>query len=141
MIDKTSCTGCLLCEMACSLTKSGRVGHSKSAIRVLSDDHRGLDVPVVCRHCKAPPCEKVCPVNAIVRNKNSGAVLLNKEKCIGCNECVPACPFRAIHMDSEDAQLIKCDLCGGKPECVEWCPTGAIRFVEIRTLVAEKVLS
>lgn len=120
--------------MACSLAKTGTFNPVKARIWI----HRGtsgLDVPMICRHCLVPPCEKVCPVEEgrpIQREKNTGIVILSHQGCIGCYECVKACPFGAIRVDPHVGQPFKCDLCGGDAECVKWCPTGAIEYVDTK---------
>ena len=47
------------------------------------------------------------------------------EKCNGCKKCIPSCPYDAIQMVSEIAEidLEKCTLCGA---CVSACPFDAI---------------
>ncbi len=45
-------------------------------------------------------------------------------KCIGCNKCVPVCPFAAINMIDKKAVMNEaCTLCG---VCVQICPVQAI---------------
>lgn len=48
-----------------------------------------------------------------------------KETCIGCAKCIRACPYDAIEMADNVAEidLKKCTLCGA---CVESCPVDAI---------------
>ena len=48
-----------------------------------------------------------------------------KETCIGCAKCIRACPYDAIEMADNLAEidLKKCTLCGA---CVESCPVDAI---------------
>ena len=130
------CVNCRICEMACSLSKTGMFNPVKSRVWI-QRDKEGLNVPMICRHCLSPPCEKACPVEGekpIFRDKETGIVHFSSENCIGCYECVKACPFGAIRVDPEVEQVFKCDLCGGDPECAKWCPTGAIRYVERRTI-------
>ncbi len=47
------------------------------------------------------------------------------EKCVGCRQCVKACPFEAIAMQDRVARidLTKCTVCGA---CVETCKFDAI---------------
>ncbi len=65
---------------------------------------------------------------------NMGVVVIDEQKCIGCKQCVQACPFGAIQMHPVTKKAIKCDLCGGKPKCVEICrtahPPGVIRLAK-----------
>jgi anaerobic dimethyl sulfoxide reductase subunit B (iron-sulfur subunit)/Tat-targeted selenate reductase subunit YnfG len=67
-------------------------------------------------------------------------VLIDSELCIGCKECIEACPFGAPQFDPEQEIVGMCNLCahrldqGLKPACVEHCPTEAIKFGEINEL-------
>ena len=52
------------------------------------------------------------------------AVIIDKNKCVGCNLCVPVCPFAAIDMVKGIAVINdQCTLCGA---CLEICPVTAI---------------
>ena len=132
----TLCVSCRICEMACALEKSGMFNPVKARIWI-HKNKKGLDTPMICRHCLVPPCEKACPVEGqkpIQRNKENGIVSLSQENCIGCYECVKACPFGAVRVDPHTSEAFKCDLCGGDPECVKWCPTGAIQYVDTKAV-------
>ena len=62
------------------------------------------------------------------------AVIVNKDQCIGCGACVPACPFDAIEMQDGKAYINeKCTMCGA---CVPVCPVEAISREEIERTVA-----
>lgn len=52
------------------------------------------------------PCEEICPVDAISRNKN-GVQEINPDKCINCGKCVAACPFTAITQKSNLVEIFK----------------------------------
>ncbi|MFA6435208.1 MAG: electron transfer flavoprotein subunit alpha [Elusimicrobiales bacterium] len=48
------------------------------------------------------------------------------KKCIGCNKCVPVCPFAAIQLIEKKAVINEaCTLCGA---CVQVCPVTAIEI-------------
>jgi Fe-S-cluster-containing hydrogenase component 2 len=71
---------------------------------------------------------EVCPVSAITRDKDTNAVIINEEKCIGCRECITACPFHIILVDPKTKKVVKCDLCKGAPRCAKVCPKAAIIY-------------
>lgn len=117
------CTGCRICELICSLGKTGEINIYRARIKIEPLDTLGSFKPVICRHCVKPACFSACPVpGAMVREEQTGAVRIVKEECIGCRACADACPFGAIRLDPEGNPL-KCDLCGGDPLCVRHCPT------------------
>ncbi|MFC1824995.1 4Fe-4S dicluster domain-containing protein [Thermodesulfobacteriota bacterium] len=137
LLSKPSlCVNCRTCEMACSLEKAGMFSPVKSRIWI-HKNKKGQDAPMICRHCLNPPCQKACPIKEdkpIKKDKNTGIVNLFMETCIGCYECVKACPFGAMRIDPHSGEVIKCNLCGGDPECVKWCPTGAIQYVDTKAI-------
>lgn len=130
LFNSELCTGCRACELACSFHFENLFAPSKSRIRVVRIDEEGIDVPVGCEHCDDAVCMLVCPVKALILDKETGAVVLNPEICIGCKECLAVCPFGAIHYDEENKLFYKCDLCNGEPECVKWCVTEAIKYYQ-----------
>jgi Fe-S-cluster-containing dehydrogenase component len=130
MFNAELCTGCRACELACSFHFNEKFVPSKSRIRIVRMDEEGIDVPVGCEHCDDAVCMLVCPVKALYLDKETGAVVLDPDICIGCKECLAVCPFGAIHYDEDDKKFYKCDLCGGEPECVKWCVTGAVKVYD-----------
>lgn len=130
IFDANLCTGCRACELACSFHCEGVFQPSKSRIRIVKLDEDGIDVPVGCEHCEDAVCIAVCPVKAIKRDERIYAVLIDSSICIGCKECMVACPFGAIQFDEEKRIFYKCDICEGEPECVKWCFTKAIQYSE-----------
>ncbi|MFO7962320.1 MAG: 4Fe-4S dicluster domain-containing protein [Desulfobacterales bacterium] len=87
-----------------------------------------------CYHCSEPICIEACPVDAIKKRKEDGIVTVDRNLCIGCKECLNACPFGAPQFEESnpDPKMQKCDLCldrwmeGKKPICVTACPTRAL---------------
>ena len=75
---------------------------------------------------------KGCIAGAISRDE-TGTVVIDKNKCVGCYTCVAMCPYGAVMPDSDGHAAQKCELCtanGKKPAGVEGCPNGAIVFEE-----------
>lgn len=118
-VDKTKCTGCLLCEITCSLCHYGEIQREMSAVRVqLSDLDQGLHRPVLCRQCRKMTCQTSTGRDADTSLKTRFFWEHDPEK-------KAACPFNALF--SFNGRLIHCDLCQGDPECVKSCPTGALK--------------
>lgn len=86
-----------------------------------------------CMHCGDPACAKGCPEEAI-ETQESGAVVIQAEKCVGCGYCTHNCPFGVPKVDKETNKSTKCDLCfdriaeGMEPACAKTCTADAIRF-------------
>jgi Fe-S-cluster-containing dehydrogenase component len=47
----------------------------------------------VCFHCDDPTCAQVCPADAIKKGEDGVVQSALKPRCIGCSNCVLACPF------------------------------------------------
>lgn len=129
VVNHAICTGCKTCTLACSLSHHQICNPALSRVHIMKWPEDGLDIPVVCRQCAKAPCAKACPVEAIVRNPQTGAWLVDPERCIGCRDCLQACPFGAISLHPETQEVLKCDLCGGEPQCARFCEIGALKFV------------
>ena len=57
-----------------------------------------------------------------------------KSRCIGCSNCVLACPFGVPRYVAAIDQMVKCDMCydrtsiGKKPMCATVCPSQALYY-------------
>jgi len=79
-------------------------------------------LPVLCMHCNDAPCLATCPVDGVIYRRKDGLVIIDPEKCTGCQACVDACPTQALKFgeksDLKDliakAELMKPEL-GAKP--------------------------
>lgn len=123
-----ACTGCQLCQAACSLHMFGGYNPHKSMLKITRMWENMAHVPVVCEQCADPMCQRVCPVRAITRDEQSKAVVIDQEKCIACGLCGQYCPLGMIHVEPDTKKAYKCDLCGGQPACVEACPVQALEL-------------
>ena len=88
-----------------------------------------------CYHCAEPACMKACPVGAISQTE-SGYVLIDQNKCIGCGYCASNCPWGVPKTDKLQDKTYKCTGCidrvenGLLPACVHTCQPGALHFGE-----------
>ena len=135
MFFRQDCMGCHACEVACK--QEHGLGVGPRLVRVLED---GADfTPVYCHHCAKAPCKQACPADAIRRTVD-GRVLIDPALCIGCKECMEACPFGAMQFDDQRDVAVKCDMCiqrienGQRPACSSVCATGCIYYGETRGL-------
>lgn len=125
-VDINKCTGCRMCETACTMYHTGRVNRNMARIKVINLFHSGIDGPVVCQQCKERFCMD-CPSDAITLGKH-GEVIISPTLCTLCGKCERNCPIGAIQIFKNFVYV--CDLCGGSPKCVEACTEGAISFVQ-----------
>jgi Fe-S-cluster-containing dehydrogenase component len=131
-VDIEKCVGCHMCEVACSLRNTGRVQPSRSRIKVIGYEKRGFYhnyIPMVCQQCSTPLCMEACPTNAISRDAETGAMVVDDEACVGCRVCNMVCPIGGVSIDPATDVAYKCDLCGGDPECVKYCYHEALEYV------------
>ncbi len=129
VVDQDRCNGCGLCEIACSLAKTGEWDKSRSRIRVCGWETERVYLPILCRSCLEPVCTTVCPVNAVHRDE-VGAIRVDRERCVNCFSCVSACPNGGLHVDPVERKVVRCDQCGGDPVCVRYCGETALLYMD-----------
>jgi len=145
MVDTESCVGCNACEVACKQEHNLPVG--PRWIRVHPDEPREIAgkpqlryIVSHCIHCCHPSCKDACPANAITKRED-GIVLVDEERCTGCQDCIEACPLQVMQFDSEKNVAGKCDLCvdrlgrGLPPACAAACPSHCIYFGDISEVI------
>ena len=122
------CIGCLSCMISCAAVNQQDHSILKSAILIkTSGGLSGKFIAVVCHACKDDvPCAQACPSGAL-SVRPAGGVLLDKEKCLGCQRCVSACTVNAVNFDAETRLPIICKHCG---VCTRFCPHECISMKE-----------
>ena len=167
-IDVTRCIGCSTCAMACKVENNLPQGIWWN--RVITDGGEENDAPageypslkmnqytVSCQHCENPACAKVCPVGATYKDEQTGVVIQDFDKCIGCRMCMTACPYTGVRSFNWDEPVYaldyaigdvdapshqkhtveKCTFCrhrlekGLLPACVDVCPGRARIFGDL----------
>ena len=132
-IDPQRCIGCRACVEACSECPD----HGGYSMIHLDDLARAVTVqtaPTVCMHCDEPACAIVCPADAIHKGPDGVVHTAMTERCIGCANCVLACPFGVPKVDTRRDMMMKCDLCYDRtsrdlrPMCATVCPSGALFY-------------
>jgi len=127
-VDPSKCTGCGICEYACTQEKNEQWDPLKSRIRVIRLTPM-LNTTMTCRFCNNAPCVKACPEKALTQTETTGLLNINERKCNGCDWCIQACPYGGITLDPDRRVVITCDLCNGEPKCIEFCPEEALELV------------
>ena len=132
-IDYSRCIGCQACLQACEECDTHR-GVSMIHLEVIQRHDSVQTAPQVCMHCEDPICAQVCPADAIKKTPDGIVQSSLKPRCIGCSNCVMACPFGVPKYFGEIDQMMKCDMCydrtsaGLRPMCATVCPSGALAF-------------
>lgn len=136
LFDLNRCTGCNACELACSTENELGWGRSWREVVPFNPERQpgmpSFHLSVACHHCEEAPCLSQCPTLAITRDPETGAVLVDEGRCIGCRYCSWVCPYDVPRFDESSSVMTKCTSCnhrlheGKEPACVEACPTAAL---------------
>lgn len=139
LINTKRCVGCYSCRIACQMKND--LSDTEGFIHFAHLENGTYPtvsnevVPMQCMHCEDAPCEKVCPTHA-THITDSGVVLVDETKCIGCKYCIAACPYNVRITIKETGVVEKCRFCWdgdkpGDPACVKTCITGARVFGDL----------
>jgi Fe-S-cluster-containing dehydrogenase component len=132
-IDYSRCIGCRACVQACEECDTHR-GVSMIHLETIERRDSVQTAPQVCMHCEDPICARVCPADAIKQTADGVTQSSLKPRCIGCSNCVLACPFGVPKYFGVLDQMMKCDYCydrtstGKRPMCATVCPSQALSF-------------
>jgi len=136
-VDTSLCVECRACVAACSLENGMGV-----KVRNLHTVNNGVisnlplfTLSLACNHCETAACMDGCPSKAYYRDDNTGAVIIDGSKCIGCGYCTWNCAYGAPVLNESKGFIEKCTFCnhliseGFEPACSVACPTGALGFL------------
>ena len=137
-----ACMGCGLCEVYCTvqhsktkdIIKAFNKETPKPISRVRLEVHKPISFAIQCRNCEDAPCVTACLSGAMTKDKETGLIKHNKDKCIGCWTCVMVCPYGALKKNVSGRVVAKCDLCQEleSPTCVANCPNRALVIKEVK---------
>lgn len=136
-----NCIQCYGCEAACKMWRLTEQGLKwRRVINIWDGEYPNVtcsSVSISCQHCTAPACVEVCPSNAISKRQSDGLVLVDHDKCTGCQACLMACQYDVPQFGA-NGLMQKCDMClsergspdasSSAPPCVRTCPTHALEF-------------
>ena len=85
IVDGDKCVGCRMCELICSMVRTGEYNPEKSCIKVLRNPELDVSIPVIdvrCDYCGK--CTDWCFLEAIRFVEWEEAAIMRKDARIGC---------------------------------------------------------
>lgn len=159
MISSKKCTGCHMCELACSAWHEGAYRPSVARLYSEVNPTTGKTKGHTCLQLGCAKCQKACPTGAIVTKEITlkipgdfaakekigdevkGYVLVVEEElCTNCGECYDVCPTDTIHPHPDREVAFKCDLCDGDPQCIAFCQNPHVLAVDVKVDKADRDL-
>ena len=119
VIHQERCIGREACTVACRIENKGfhgwiRIHTMNSASKDTPTGHfpelKMHFLPILCQHWENPHCADACRLEGI-RKREDGPVVLNKDRCDGCQACLGACPYDAIIFNYKTGKAEKCNFC------------------------------
>ena len=168
VIDVNRCVACSTCVVGCKVENN--LPKDMWWNKVINEGGENPDSPagtyggemsmhsytLACQHCDDPACVAVCPAGATYKDTETGIVLQEADKCIGCGLCLEACPYDVRKLQEDEPVYYsdfgfgaanvpqhvagtaeKCTFCyhrvkdGDVPFCVEVCPGRARIFGDL----------
>ena len=137
--DADECVGCGVCGLMCALYHYGEQSPSLSRSKLVRDPFTYDHSWYVCQQCETADCYHACPEKDKARkiDPTTKAKYVNEEECIGCGECIKACPQEPARVKMHPIKdvAMNCDLCRGRddgPICVQFCTMHALSYTQVR---------
>lgn len=137
-VDLDACSGCKACVVACHNLNNLESDETWRKVGWLTSYTANLPIvqhlTTACHHCVEPACLTGCPVQAYVKDDETGIVKHLDDQCFGCKYCTMMCPYEVPQYSHTLGIVRKCDMCsqrlahGEAPACVQACPNQAIRI-------------
>ena len=163
LYDSSKCTACKGCQIACKcwnglpsptgLNENEFTGalqnppdiNGDTRLIITFNEHdaeKGMSNKSVAwafgrrssQHCSDAPCARICPGGALAKDEETGLVVVDDSRCIGCRYCSSACPFDVPRFYGSRGKVNKCTGCidrvenGMAPACVTTCQPGALQL-------------
>ncbi len=138
-IDYSRCIGCDACVQACAKCNTHR-GVSMIHPETIAPRESVQTAPQICMHFEEPSCAQVFPADAIKKTPDGVVQSSLKPRCIGCSNCVMACPCGVPKYEIDIDKMMKSDMCydrssvGKKPMCATVCPSGALTYTTVQDI-------
>ena len=152
LISSKKCTGCHMCELACSAQHEG--AYRPSVARLFSECNptTGATKGHTCLQTALRQVPGRLPRDAIVtkeitvkvkgefagKEKIGGdtvkgyVLVVDEDLCTNCGDCYEVCPYDVIHEHPDREVAFKCDLCDGEPQCIAFCQNPHVLAVDLK---------
>jgi Fe-S-cluster-containing hydrogenase component 2 len=161
LISSKKCTGCHMCELACSAYHEGAYRPSVARLFSACNPTTGATRGHTCLQTACAKCQDACPNDAIVtreitvkvkgefpgKEKIGGdsvtgyVLVVDEALCTNCGDCYEACPYDVINEHPDREVAFKCDLCDGEPQCIAFCQNPHVLAVDLKVDKKDKELA
>ena len=155
-VDLKRCIGCDSCSLACKQEFNVELGNRWSEIygaeRGTYPSVNVQVLPMRCQQCGEAKCQEKCDSLGYkaIQRRPDGIVYVNPALCVGCQKCIPECPYKAMSFNTQKTNKLgkpgvadKCNFCmnrldqGLLPACVITCLGVTLEYGDFDALRAK----